>query len=63
MKKYFRIGVFILFLLALSAMLHAAQKNKDVIILGLLKGSVFFCVDLLREMQSPDFELEFIKVK
>ena len=36
-------------------------NSDDVVIIGLLKGVIFFFVDLIRALGSPDYRVELIK--
>lgn len=42
----------------LAASIHKTYRNRPLTIVALLKGSVFFVVDLLRHL-APDTEVEF----
>ena len=42
----------------LAASIHKTYRNRPLTIVALLKGSVFFVVDLLRQL-DPDTEVEF----
>src|SRR5690349_6090909 len=46
---------------SLANRLNADYQNKDVVLVGVLKGAVLFIADLVRHLKFP-FEVEFVRL-